>query len=194
METRNRRAWAVRSLVLSAAAVGATESISAQQVVQVRPVPGPVKDAGVYHFASGTWTRGGQHQNLGTKVLYANTANTGFYGVMTLACDVRWTDEARIPSTSGHPNSKSDAYLVQSIQIAYCSNVSGSQNGALDFYECYTSCTDPSGLSPLFSAAFSVPGSAGTGCWIVTFDLKGTTAEFEISGDCDKVFDGTSAL
>ena len=90
----------------------------AQSTLQARPLPGSVRDAGVYHFATGTWTRGGQHESLGAKILYANTANTGWFGTMGVACDLHWTDEGRIPSSSGHANAKSDTYLVQSIQLA----------------------------------------------------------------------------
>jgi hypothetical protein len=115
---------------------------------------------------------------------------------MAQACDLVWTDEGRIPSTTGHANAKDDAYTVRGIQIAYCSTVNGPQTGGLVFYDCYTSCTDPSSLTPVAAFTMTVPGgsSAGTLCWIVTFDLKNSTLEFCLSGDCDGVFDGSTAL
>jgi hypothetical protein len=168
----------------------------AQQNMQARQIPGNVKDAGVYHLATGTWTRSGSHENLGSKVLYNNTANTGFFGVMGAACNLIWTDEGRIPSTTGHPNAKADDYTVRGVQFAYCSTVPGPQNGGIIFYECYTSCTDPIGLGIAGGFLFQVPGgsASGTRCWIVTFNLKNTTFEFGLAGDCDGVFDGSTAL
>src|SRR5688572_17744948 len=109
-----------------------------QQGMRAMPMPGPLRDAGVYHLATGTWTRGSDHENLGAKVLYSNTANTGFFGIMGAPCDLVWTDEGRIPSTSGHPNAKADTYTVQSIEIGYCtSSIWPTQDGRLDFYDCY---------------------------------------------------------
>lgn len=167
---------------------------SFQQSMQVLPVPGPVRDAGVYHLATGTWTRGGGHENLGPKILYANTVNTGFFGVMGGPCDLVWTDEGRIPSTSGHPNAKDDSYVVQSFQIAYVTySLSGPQRGALELYECYAACSNPAALTPVFSMDLALPNANGGG-WIVTFDLKGTSFEFEIAGDCDESFDGSTSL
>ena len=166
-----------------------------QQTARARPLPGPAKDAGVYHVATGTWTRGGGQENLGSKVLYSNNAHTGFFGFMGAPADIHWTDEGRIPSTSGHPNAKANEYVVESIQLSYCSAVvTGPQTGALDFYDSYASCTVPTGATVL-SMAFSVPGGGtSTACWIVTFDLKGTSLEFDVHGDADGTFDGTTAL
>jgi len=173
-------------------------SAQAQQSLQPEPMS-DIKDLGVYHVATDTWTRTGDHQDLGAKTLYRNNATTGFFGVTGQPGKLIWTDEGRIPSTGGHANAKSDSYIVQSFEVVYCT-----QNGplphtlGLTFYECYTSCTDPSAYSPIASfPANTVPGSSAVGvtaCWIVTFDLKGTTAEFQIAGDCDEVFDGTTAL
>ncbi len=194
MSTIRCNSGALRSWMLVSAAAGVAGDALAQQTMQVRPVPGPVKDAGVYHMATGTWTRGSQHENLGAKVLYSNLANTGFFGFMGTSADVHWTDEGRIPSTGGHANAKSDAYTVQSIQIGYCSSVSGPQTGGLDFYNSYASCTNPTGATVL-SVGINVPGGVGgTACWIVTFDLKGTSFEFGLDGDADGTFDGTTAL
>src|SRR5688572_22713399 len=84
-----------------------------QQGMRAMPMPGPLRDAGVYHLATDTWTRGDQHENLGAKVLYSNLANTGFFGIMGGPQDLHWTDEGRIPSTGGHANAQADAYTVQ---------------------------------------------------------------------------------
>ncbi len=189
----------MKSVLASLASTGSLVLVAsagfAQQRMLAQPIPGPVRDAGVYHLATGTWTRGGRHENLGEGILYANTANTGFFGsMMGVPADLHWTDEGRIPSTSGHANAVKDHYSVQSIQIAYCSSVVGPQTGALDLYNSYASCALPSGATVL-SLGITVPGGiGGTACWIVTFDLKGTSLEFVLNGDADGTFDGTTAL
>ena len=180
------------SLILLAASSGA------QELGQSRRISSSPKDAGVHHFATGTWTRGDE---LGTQtlpgVLYNNTAPSGYFG-MTAAVEINWTDEGRLPSTSGHSNSKSDVFTVQGIQIAYCdSGVPGPLNLGLDFYHLYTACADPRALTAVFSTTATVPGLSGAGtssCWIVTFDLTGTTMVFDMNGDGDSIFDGTSSL
>ncbi len=162
------------------------------------PLPTPPRDAGVYHVATGTWTRSSDDQAVGSKVLYNSNTNSGYFGAMGVPCDIVWTDEGRIPSTSGHPNAKSDLYLVDGFQIAYCSSVGPvGQLGAVTFYGCYESCTDPVGITPLSHVDLVLPGSPSFGsvaCWIVTVDLSGSSHEFEIAGDCDGVFDGTTEL
>ena len=47
--------------------------------------------------------------------------------------------------------------------------------------------------TPARSIGFSLPGYS-CWCWIVTFDLKGTSFEFVLDGDADGTFDGTTAL
>jgi hypothetical protein len=169
----------------------------AQQQLQVKPIPGKVRDAGVYNVATQTWTRSGQHQNLGSKVLYSNLANTGFFGIMGVPQDLVWTDEGRVPSTTGHANAKADAYCVGGLQIAYCSSIVGGQQPVgIQFYEPYTACSDPLALPPLGpKLVANLPGGVNSSaCWIVTFNLKNTTAAFTLSGDADGVFDGSSSL
>src|SRR5687767_13287514 len=158
----------------------------------MRQLPAPVKDAGVYHFATGTWTRGGGQQSLGPKVLYANTANTGFFGTMGAACDLVWTDEGRIPVIGGNPSGDEYVYTVEAVQIAYCSSVVGEpQRGSLAFYESYISCTDPASLTALASFDFAVPGAvSSTACWTVTFDLEDTGLDFCIRGDGNSLYEG----
>ncbi len=169
----------------------ATEA-AARQTMQALPIPGPVRDVGVYHVATDTWTRDGNQESLGSKVLYSNTANTGFFGYMGVPCDLVWTDEGRIPSTSGHANAKSDSYIVTGFQLAYCTSVIGHQQAGLAFYECYATCTDPTTACPVRSIDLALP--VAQSCWLVTIDLKGSSLEFTLDGDCDEAFDGTTAL
>ncbi len=181
-------------------AVGNAPAQSARPV-RLLPLPGAVRDGGVLHLASGTWSRGRSGQSdLGSRtILYRNDAFTGVFGSSGVAADLYWIDEGRVPSTSGHPNATADSYLVQGIQFAYCSSEGpAGQVAALEFYDSYRSCTDPSSLIPVGTIGpLTLPGSAAIGvgaCWIVAFDLQGTSLEFMLSGDADGMFDGTTAL
>jgi len=161
----------------------------AQQQMQAQPVQGNLKNAGVYNLATGTWSRGNTLAGAADR-LYNNNANTGFFGVMGIAADLIWTDEGRIPS------SNADSVTINVMQTAYCSSVAGAQNGGIIFYESYTSCTDILALTPTAAFGFSVPGNGGgsTACWLVTFDITGTSLAFCMAADGDGTFDGTSAL
>jgi hypothetical protein len=166
----------------------------AQQTMQAKHIPSRLKDAGVYHVGTRNWTHGGDTLTP-SKTLYKNNANTGFFGVMGIAADILWTDEGCMPSPGHKANAKSGAQTVQTLELRYCSTVAGPQSGGVLFYDSYTSCTDPSSLSAVGGFGFTVPGGpAGTACWIVTFDLTGTTFEFALTDDSDGVFDGTTAL
>ncbi len=187
-----------RTLVLLPVLEGVLSlSLFAQSRPVITPVPEPPRNAGVYHAATGTWSHGGTNEALGPKVLYNNNdAFSGFYGAMGVPADLVWTDEGRIPGTSGHPNATSDLYVVDRFDFAYCSSVPGGpQQGSIRFYECYASCTDPLALPVLREIPFQLPGGAGgaTACWIVTFDLAGSGLVFHLAGDCEGTFDGTSA-
>ena len=180
------------SLVLVAGAA------SAQNLDEARQMKGAPKDAGVYHFSTGTWTRGDNSaiQTL-PGVIYNNTAPSGYFGT-TSAVETNWTDEGRLPSTSGHANSKSDLYSVTGFQVAYCdAGVPGPINFGIDFYNSYTACTDPRVQTAVASFTASVPGLAAgatNSCWIVTFDVSAATLTFDLDGDADGTFDGTSSL
>jgi hypothetical protein len=178
-------------LTIGALLVAAVTS-SAQQTVHARPIPSRLKDAGVYHFSTRTWTHG--HDTLTpSKVLYRNIANTGFFGVMGIAADLIWTDEGCMPSPGHEAGAKSGKQTVQSITLCYCSSVAGPQVGGVVFYDSYTSCTDPLNLPVAGGFGFTTAGG-GQACWIGTFDLTGSTFEFDLTDDSDGVFDGTTAL
>jgi hypothetical protein len=164
--------------------------------MQAHAVAAPVRNAGVYHVATATWTSESQNESFSFKTLYDNTAISGSFGSMGVSADLVWTDEGRIPSKSGHPNAYASDYVIRGLQIAYCSSViGGTQNGGLAFYECYASCTDPRALTAVGGFLFTGPGGlSGTACWLVTFDLTGTSLTWTMRGDCNRTFDGTSAL
>ena len=173
---------------------------SAQELDLVKKSHSVPKDAGVYQVATRTWSRnrdGSQPGSL-SKVLYNNTAPSGYFG-RTSRPELNMTDEGRLPSTSGHANAKADAYLVDGFQIGYCdSGVPGPLNLGVEFYALYLACSHPrNNTTQVHSTTASVPGLAlgqTESCWIVTFDLSGTTHEFRMPADGDGFFDGTSSL
>ena len=111
----------------------------AQQTLRAQPVPGPLKHAGVYHVATGTWSHG-QDALQPPVTYYNNSANTGFYGYMGVAVDLVWTDEGCVPSPAHKAGATGGRVLVQSIDFAYCSNILwGPQTGGFLFYDSYAS-------------------------------------------------------
>jgi hypothetical protein len=181
-------------MVLAGALVLAAHS-SAQQTIQAQRIPGRLRDAGVYHVGTRTWTHGSDTLTP-SKVLYRNFANTGFFGVMWTGADILWTDEGCMPSPGHESGAKSGRQTVQSITLRYCSSVNGPQVGGVAFYDSYTSCTEPLSLPVAGGFGFVAPGGAsgGTACWVATFDLSGTTLDFYLTDDSDGTFDGTTAL
>jgi len=168
----------------------------AQQTLQAKQVPARLQKAGVYHVATGTWTRGGTETHTpADKRFYANSANSGFFGVMGQGLDLIWTDEGCIPGSAHEATAKNGPFEIQSLDFGYCTTVLGTtQNGGWLFYDAYASCTNPASLTPVANIPFTLPGagSASTNCWLVTFDLTGS--EFNLSNDGDGVFDGSTAL
>lgn len=184
------------SVILFTTACMATAATAQQHTKQAQRIPGPVKDAGVYHVATGTWTRHASDTlAFGPKTLYNNTANTGYFGLHN--ANEIWYGTARIPGTgdASLPNAKSDAYVVDGGQIAYC-NSEGPAGVAIDieWYESLASCIDPTTGTTLNSFVLSgLPGSSAVGvtaCWIVTVDLAGTSLTCATAADGDGVYDG----
>ncbi len=180
---------------------------------QLLPVP-EIKDAGTYHVATGTWTRGDQPlARCVYDVIYDNTCRGAWYTALE---QQTFHDDGRIPSTSSPcvpqvgpmPGSNyasvslpgtADEYYVNWYQFAYCSGVAAPMTALTAFYECYVSCSDATLITPIMAIQVSnLPGSptpgTGIGCWIVSIDLCGATLEFCMMADCDGTWDGTPAL
>ena len=192
-------------LTLTSSLLLVTSVSHAQGVQQVQRFDQKLQDAGRYHLATHSWSRAGDDTSLQglSKVLYNNapTLPIRYFGTANQPIDIHWTDEGRLPSTSGHANAKADAYVVQAFQVAYCAGgVPGPVTLGVDFYERYTVCADPRALQSVFSTGVAtVPGLVPSGanifsCWSFTFDLTGTSLEFPLQADGEGVFDGTSSL
>jgi len=170
--------------------------------LQAQPVTSQVKDGGVYHLATGTWTRGVNASALaGPETIYDNTCTTGFYWGVTDGD--QFYDSGRIPSTNSPTGLTSltgthDVYEVNGFQVGYCSFEPTVTSFDMSFTDCYAAC-DTGGLLPTPLVTFAIvnaPGgtpTGGQGCWLVTFDLANTTATFNLAGDCNGTYNNTAS-
>ena len=166
------------------------------------PITTPVKDAGVYHMATGTWTRGAQAAALaGPEVIYDNTCEVGYY--WGLADGDRMIDSGRLPSPSSPASPTSlpglyDLYEVNGFTVGYCTFEPLVTSFDLSFIDCYTAC-DGGGVFPMPAITFNVinvPGGTaggGQGCWVVTFDLDNGGTPFILYGDCNETYNNTAS-
>jgi len=194
----------LRFTLSAAGAMVLAGSAFAQNATQAQPITSPVKDAGTFHLATGTWTRGVAPVALaGPEVIYDNTCTTGFYTGLTQGEDAG--DSGRIPSTSSPSNTTSltglyDSYSVNGFTIAYCSFEPVVTTIGLGFYDCYAACDNggagyPSPATAAF-ALVNVPAGTATGsqgCWIIGFDLANTTFAFDLGGDCNGTYDNVAS-
>jgi hypothetical protein len=162
------------------------------------PIPGAVKNAGTFHVATGEWTRSQQTFGiLAQDVLYRNDVGSGYFGLFDQ--DEFAYDEGRLPGdgepviAGGTDFGTADAYIVTGFQFGYCSLTSNATSYELNFLEAYAPCTDPTGIP--FAAEFITTGLPNNGCWVVAFDLTGTTGEFTLAAEGgDGSWDNDSGL
>jgi len=173
----------------------------AAQSTAPRPAPAtPVRDAGTYHPATGSWTRSRAGQwNLGSAVVFNNDTQAGYYMPVTDGLEV--FDEGRLPGPTdpGLPGATCSDYRIDSFQIGYCvSDTSGAFAASVRFYGNLAPCDVANVPTP--AAAFdlgSLPGAPAPGtlaCWIVTIDFAGTTDEFVIAAEADGAYDADPIL
>jgi hypothetical protein len=175
-------------VLFAASILAATLQAQSASRTQLRPITGPIKDAGIYHLGVGTWTRASHVANVvGAQVIYANTCNTGYYG--TVEQNETLSDEGRVPSTTGPVQAPDqnvgclDAYPIAAFQIAYCTNVALPYAVTIGFQDHYMTCATP---APTHSFALTgLPGgtSGGQGCWLVTIDLTASSQTFTLIAD-----------
>ena len=111
------------------------------------PITSPIKDAGTYHLATGTWTRAkAPTANLGPDTIYNNTCLLYiYYGLSSLETMV---DSGRLPSTNsgsvpGSVPGTSDVYGINGFLIAYCAF-----NAQVDLDVAHYECYSPASQSP----------------------------------------------
>lgn len=174
----------------------------AQQTLQPTVAPSPLRDAGIYHVATGTWTRqGAQTASLGPDVIYANDAPSGYFhtlGMQQASEDWSAIDEGRIPSIgSSIANTDRTSYQINALQFSYCTTIIGPNVGiTFTLYESYAPCNLLSApLNPVVVSGsltgMGLPGAnmLSSACWTVTLDISGY-GEFCLEGDGGSAFPG----
>ena len=187
---------------LSAAGALLLASLGSAQTVnnQALPTMG-VKDAGVYHMATGEWTRGPLGAAAWDDIIYDNSCGVGYYGPH--AFPQRYVEDGRIPSTTSPENpgppianiswtGTMDQYTVNYFELAYCC-FDPLPTYEVFFWDCFSGCADATLLTP--TAAFTLtnmPGSIGTAgaCWTVGIDLANAGLAFTLQADCDGAWNG----
>lgn len=161
-------------------------------------ITGPIRDAGIYHQATNTWTRKSAQADIGADIIYSNTLATGyFYG---LTGDT-FIDEGRIPSTTSPTQAAglqlsrpgcATSYNVDGVAFTYCTQAVAGGIFTLNFYQSYTPCATVIAVTPTGTAAIAGPSTVAdgtTGCWIVTVDLAPAN-DFVMLADGDGAFNG----
>jgi hypothetical protein len=197
-------------------ALSAAAFAQKQELRAFERVPGPVKSAGVYHLATGTWTRGAALQLLagaGGDVVYSNTSDSNYYA--RLDPGQVWTASGRLPSLSSpqatwnaaalpvgsQPGSAAgcaNAYTIDAFGVAYCTNASGpgGTQMTIAFHETWNpTCTSPVIAPPQggpFALGLPGRGTAAQLCWSVTIDLSATTQSFSMLADGDGAYLGNT--
>jgi hypothetical protein len=181
---------------------------------RVQPITAPIKNAGVYHVATGTWTRNGHLSNLtGPDTIYNNSCATAYFGGMISG--EKWEHRSRVPTTqaNGAPTTFSafygaprrdeapgcaTSYLVNGFEVLYCSSRLaglGTIDWDFNFANSYTACGAADMVPTSSFNVTGLPGGTTTGaqnCWIVGIDLDAVSASFTLQADGDGTYAGPS--
>ncbi len=191
----------LRSSLTLAGLVALGAAAQAQQALptKVKPVTGTVRDAGIFHAATNTWTRKATAVNIGADIIYNNTFSTGYYSALS---GDNYVDEGRVPSSSSPTTVTSrpgcsSVYNVDGFQIAYCTDDVGGGAFNVSFFETYVNCASVIGVTPTATFLTAGPGAAIQGtlaCWIVTVDLDGPpSTAFNMQADGDGTYANPAA-
>jgi hypothetical protein len=208
----------LRSSIHTAGVVALSAAAFAQQELRnFERVTGPVKNAGVYHLATGTWTRGAAAQQLtagaGGDVIYSNTTDSGYFAALDPGHV--WTASGRLPSLNspqsvwnasalpvgsqqGSAIGCANSYTIDGFGVAYCTDSAGPGSTLMTvaFYQSWNpTCTTPVTAPPQggpFALALPGRGTAVQLCWAVTIDLAATTSSFSMLADGDGAYLGNT--
>lgn len=177
-------------------------------------ITAPVRNAGIYHVATGTWSRpnsaaGAPSALLGPTMdtVYACTSVSGYFAPIDPG-EV-WTASGRIPSSSspdtlwnpsgvlslGSAHGCANSYQIDGFQIGYCTDQAGPNvRMTVAFFESWNPvCTSSlAGATPQ-GGPFALTGLPGRGsafqsCWTLSIDLSATSASFAFQADGNGVF------
>jgi hypothetical protein len=193
--------------------LGTLASAQSDMRARLAPITSPVRHAGVYHVAAGTWTRGASLARLtGPDTIYNNTCAPVYFTGMVGA--MRFQHRSRIPSTTG-PTTDSifygttdtdhryderpgcaNVYVVEGFQVGYCSSHAGTVDWVYEFASSYTACGGASLVPQYTFMVTGLPGGTPSGaqrCWTVDIDVSGMPGGgFALSADGDGHYDGPS--
>jgi len=186
----SRRPLFICALVAASASAFAQHTVSRSML---RPVTSTPRNAGVYHFGLGTWTRRADATNATSyDIVYVNTCPIPYYVGQFL--HEYSADEGRLPGPDGpvlcDPGLQSTnkgcncSYNIGGFEIGYCTSVTSNVSFNVGFQDAYVACAVP----VLTHGPFTLTGlpGAGTGaqaCWTVMIDLGATSQSFMLAGD-----------
>ncbi len=161
-------------------------------------ITAPVRDAGILHVATNTWTRKASAASLGADTIYDNTAGGVYYSALS---GDTYIDEGRLPSPTSPTNAVSrpgcaTSYTIDGFQIAYCTNRISLAPFQVGFYESYVACSSVTGVTPTayfqLSGLPGSPSTSATACWTITIDLGappgGSGLAFGMQADGDGTY------
>jgi len=199
MWTKQPRGRAILLILLASSFGEAAEA----QLVQPKPITSPVRDAGTFHMASGTWSSPAGGPAVGNAwAIYDNSCEVGYY--VGLGLGLATVDSGRVPSTSD--GGLTHCYEVSAFRFGYCSYQDpGGANGGLEsfvlaWFDCYDACSaavTTGTASPVQAFLLSNLPGGGTdstqGCWLITFNLANSTVTFPLAGDGNGNFDNVAS-
>jgi len=175
---------------------------------RLHPVTAPIRNAGVYHVATGTWTRRASLANvIGPDIIYNNSCAPAYF--MSQQSGEKFQHRSRLPSTTG-PTTPSifwgtsrndeapgchDAYTVNGFRTGYCSSAAHTVDFLQEFASSYVQCDAADLIADYVVALTGLPGGSPTGaeqCWIVDVDLAGSPPMI-LSADGDGTYVGPSS-
>ena len=200
------------------AAIALVSSAIAQSQLRTRslPITGSLRSAGVFHVATGTWTRDSSFAHLtGPDTIYNNSCEPIYFAPQTTG--ERFQHRSRVPSPTGvttdsqfYPGNNAThefderpgcqtRYRVNGFEFAYCSSKpsgTGSMTQVHQFAHSYTACGAADMLPDVTFTITGLPGGTASGaqiCWIVGIDLDAASASFDLRADGDGTYNhGTS--
>ncbi len=177
-------------------------------------ITAPVRNAGIYHVASGTWSRASSQAGAPSALLgptmdtvYACTSRSGYFA--TVDPGQVWTASGRIPSASspdtlwssagalalGSAHGCANSYQIDGFQIGYCTDQAGPNvRMTVAFFQSWSPvCTSSLSAATPQGGPFALSGLPGRGigvqaCWTVSIDLSATSASFAFQADGNGVF------